>query len=68
MKRREIILAQLNHEQTETVPYTFSCEPDVAKRLDDYYSSNWRDKICNFMAAPLHVDTLQEKKISDVRV
>ncbi len=69
MKRRDFILSQIQHKGTNPVPYTFSCEEEVAHQLDTYYGGNhWRQSLTEYMATYLGVDTLQEKKISDIRL
>lgn len=38
MTPREIILAQINHQETHPVPYTFGCEdPELSKQLQEHY-------------------------------
>lgn len=36
---RDVVLAQLNHQETEQVPYTVSFEPPVEKRLTEHYGT-----------------------------
>jgi uroporphyrinogen decarboxylase len=44
--RKELVVAQIQHVETEQVPYTLSFEGDVAERLDVYYGDpGWRDLI-----------------------
>ena len=49
MTPRERVLAQLEHHETDFVPYArLGFEGDVADRLDAYYGGPaWRDKVCN---------------------
>ncbi len=43
---KELVVAQIRHEQTEPLPYTIRFEPGVAERLDAYYGSTaWRSLV-----------------------
>ena len=43
---RDRVIAQIEHRETDHVPYTLSWEGDVAERLDGHYGSSvWRDLI-----------------------
>ena len=43
---RERVLAQINHQETDAIPYTIGFEGDVKERLDDHYGSDaWRDLV-----------------------
>ena len=45
---RDLILAQIHHQETDHVPYTLRFEGDVAERLDTHYGSDtWRSLIDN---------------------
>ena len=49
------MIAQINHQETDFIPYSLGFEGDVAERLDDYYGgSNWRTLIDD---ATMHVPT-----------
>jgi uroporphyrinogen decarboxylase len=49
MKPREIFKAQIEHRETETVPYTIDFDGDVDIELDEYYGNTaWRDSIRTF--------------------
>ncbi|MBU0609688.1 MAG: hypothetical protein KKI08_17505, partial [Armatimonadetes bacterium] len=51
MTAREIVLAQVNHLETDPVPYTLAFEPEVAARLDQHYGSDaWRRRIVPYVA------------------
>ena len=55
MTPKDLVLAQINHEETGPIPYTLGFEGDVAERLDDYYGDDgWRDLLDN---AVQHVPT-----------
>ena len=52
---RNRVLAQLNHQETDFVPYVLGFEADVPERLDAYYGSDrWRTLIAHSI---LHVPT-----------
>jgi uroporphyrinogen decarboxylase len=41
---KERVIAQIEHRETDSVPYTLSFEGDVAERLDEHYGGpHWRD-------------------------
>jgi len=53
---RERVKAQVNHQDTDILPYTLSFEEDVARRLDKYYGDpSWRyliDEAIVFLPLP----------------
>ena len=45
---RNLVIAQIEHQETDPLPYTLDFEGDVAERLDAYYgSAAWRDLLRN---------------------
>lgn len=49
MTARERIIAALEHRESDFVPYVIPIDPQVAKRLDDYYGGpQWRGRIQGF--------------------
>ena len=45
---RDRVIAQIQHQETDPIPYTLGVEGDVAERLDAYYGSDaWRGLIEN---------------------
>ncbi len=67
MSSREIVLAQIRHEETRPVPYTLGFEEGVAEKLDAFLGSDeWRRKIVPFMAVVDPVDTTREEWIDEV--
>lgn len=66
MNHRDYILAAINHEQTDRVPYTLDFEPEPAADLDAYYGSpDWRDRLRNYIMYAGWIDTVAEKPIDD---
>jgi uroporphyrinogen decarboxylase len=48
--QKERVIAQINHEETDRVPYHLMFDPgsNIEERLDKFYGSNlWRDKVDN---------------------
>lgn len=46
--KRELVIAQIQHQETEIVPYQLHIEQDVAEELDRFYgSAAWRERIDN---------------------
>ncbi len=51
MTPREIVLAQVSHQETDAVPYTLAFEPEVGERLDNHFGGDaWRQRIVTYMA------------------
>jgi uroporphyrinogen decarboxylase len=49
MKPRDIFKAQIEHSETDTVPYTVDFDGEIDLQLDDYYGSKaWRDSVQTF--------------------
>ena len=48
MTPRERVLAAVNHQETDFVPWQFSIEEEPARRLDDHYGGpQWREWVVN---------------------
>ncbi|KKK92851.1 hypothetical protein LCGC14_2698760, partial [marine sediment metagenome] len=53
MSAKERVIAQIQHRETDVIPYTLGFEGDVAERLDTHYGRpHWRNRLDN---AILHV-------------
>ncbi len=51
MTQKELVYAQINHEETTPLPYTLDFEMNTDDELDEYYrSKDWREKITNAIA------------------
>lgn len=58
MTPREIMLAQIQHQETEQVPYTLPFEPTVGLRLDEHYGGTaWRQRLKPYVVGVGAVDT-----------
>jgi uroporphyrinogen decarboxylase len=65
MNPRDIVRAQINHQQTETIPYTLLWEEDVEKRLDVHYGTpQWKQKLETFIQSYTVVDTMKKQPTS----
>ena len=52
MTPREIVLEQIRHHETDSVPYTLAFDPVVGTRLDEHFGSNaWRQRIVPYIAS-----------------
>ena len=61
MKPREIFKAQIEHRETETVPYTISFQGDVDRELDEYYGGiAWLDSIQTFQTKTGVLDNMKK--------
>ena len=50
MTQKERVIAQINHEETDRVPYHLMFDPgsNIEERLDKFYGNNsWRDRVDN---------------------
>ena len=46
MTPREMVLAQIHHQETSPIPYTLGFEDGVDEQLDDYYGGpQWRERL-----------------------
>ncbi|MFC1582581.1 uroporphyrinogen decarboxylase family protein [Planctomycetota bacterium] len=65
MNPREIVLEQVNHRATETVPYTFALDEVVAEGLDEHYGDTpWREKLIPYM---VHCGGIDRRKASPLK-
>lgn len=49
--RRELVINQIHHQETNPIPYVLGIEPETARQLDDYFgSSDWQSQIDNAVA------------------
>ena len=68
MTCREIIKKRLNHEGTDITPYSAAFEPELYRKLTEYYKDeNWEQKkLKQYMAGYLAADTVLMREIDDV--
>jgi uroporphyrinogen decarboxylase len=46
--RRELVIDQIRHQETQPIPYMLEVEDEVARQLDEYWgSADWRARIDN---------------------
>ena len=68
MKPRDVILEQVNHHETDPVPYTLPIGPEVGERLDEHFGGEpWRDRLIPYIAHCGTVGRLPEEKLDDSR-
>ncbi len=66
MKPRDIVLEQIHHRQTDSVPYTLGFEEDVGRRLDEHFGSEaWRERLVAYMTHCGAVAGNASEKIDD---
>lgn len=60
LTQRQRVIAQIQREETDFIPYTLEFEGDVAERLDDHYACNrWRSLVdCAVQQLPIPSDGL----------
>ncbi|MDP6629471.1 MAG: uroporphyrinogen decarboxylase family protein [Kiritimatiellia bacterium] len=60
MKPRDIILSQINHQETDLIPYTLPIDNGLGEKLDAHYgNAQWRDRLKPFMQNVNVVDTMK---------
>ena len=58
MTPREIVLAQIQHRETEQIPYTLPFEQEVGLRLDAHYGGPaWRQRLVPYVVSVAAVET-----------
>ena len=66
MTPRETVLEQIQHRETEQVPYTLGYEEHVGARLDEHFGSDaWRQKPVRYIAQCGGVTKSADEKIDD---
>jgi uroporphyrinogen decarboxylase len=66
MTPRETVLAQINHETTDPVPFTLYFEGDVEERLNQHYgNTTWREKLPPYIISCGGFDRRRSDPISD---
>jgi uroporphyrinogen decarboxylase len=65
---RDVILAQINHEETLQVPYTLICEDiELDKQLNRHYNvEKWQNILTKYIVDVGGIDTVLENSIDDV--
>ncbi len=55
---KDVVLAQIRHQETPHVPFSIGFEGDVAERIDAHYGSTaWRGRIDPYIVSAAAVDT-----------
>ena len=66
MTPREIVLEQIYHRETETVPYTLTFEENVGERMDQHYGGTaWREKLIPYIISCSGIDRRKCEPISE---
>jgi len=64
MTPKEIVLAQIDHQETDPIPFTLRFEEGVDERLDEHYGTTaWRDKMPAYI---VHVTTIDSDRPSPI--
>lgn len=67
MTPKQTIIHQINHHETEVVPYTLEFEWNTELRLTEFYgSADWKKWIIPYITKPWVVDNQYKQKIDDV--
>lgn len=66
MTLRDIVLAQIHHEETRPVPFTLPMEGNVAEQLNEHYGGpDWRKRLTPYIVRVQAVETMKREPISD---
>ncbi|MDP6116427.1 MAG: uroporphyrinogen decarboxylase family protein [Planctomycetota bacterium] len=66
MKPRDIVLGQIHHSETGTVPYTLAFTQDVRTRLDEHFGDEtWHERIVPYISQCGNVARFQNEKLDD---
>ena len=69
MKPRDVVLAQIGHQDCPAVPYTLPFEEGVGQRLDVHYGGpDWRRRIAPYIVSVGAVDTDPKQAIDATHV
>jgi len=64
MTPKEIVLAQIRHEETEKIPYTLAFEPEILSRLNAYYGGDfWQKRLIPYLVDCGSVAKMPTEKI-----
>jgi len=67
MTPREIVMAQIDHQETHPIPFTLGFEDDSDKQMDGHYgSAAWREKLVNYIDSVGGTDTQLRRNVDDV--
>jgi len=66
MTPREIVLEQIHHRRTPTVPYTLRFEGDIDEQLNAHYGGDdWRDRLTTYIIRVGAVETNVSEPVDD---
>ncbi|MDX1358029.1 MAG: uroporphyrinogen decarboxylase family protein [Clostridia bacterium] len=66
MSLKEIVVRQINHSETEEIPYTLGFQQESKLRLDEYYGDKgWRARIVPYIKPVWVMDCQQKRWIDD---
>ncbi|MDH7568441.1 MAG: hypothetical protein QHJ73_02475, partial [Armatimonadota bacterium] len=69
MSPREIVRAQIEHRETDPVPYTLGMEPEVAARLDAYFGHpGWRERLIPYLVQCGSLVRIPEERLDPAHV
>jgi uroporphyrinogen decarboxylase len=68
MNPREMVIAQINHQETHPVPYTLDFDDGTDGLLDGYYGSkSWRRRLVPYLIGACAIDTQQYEPYDAIR-
>ena len=66
MAARDIVLEQIHHHETESIPYTLGFEAEVGNRIDEHFGNDdWRRQLVRYIAQCGSVASLPNEKLSE---
>jgi len=68
MTQKQLVIAQINHEETVPLPFMLGMEENVAGRVTEHYGhTDWRRKIAGCIVNVAIVDPDRPTRLSDIR-
>ena len=69
MTPKDIVLEQIDHRETDPIPFTLGFEDGVDERLDEYYGTTaWRDKMPAYIVNVTTIDPDRPSPVEKVRI
>ena len=65
MLPRDYVINQINHKETEKIPFTLSFEPEMRKKLDMHFGcTDWSSDMFPYIKGTAVADTVRQEKVS----
>ena len=66
MTPRELVAAQIDHQETDPIPYSLAIDGSIEEQLDEHYGSkDWRERIVTYINGIGHQDNTIKKPLKE---